>query len=362
LKGFFIMALINLTKRQQQIDLAAGINSWVSDRAHLRNHDGFAKNVSQDLESFAGDDLGLIGVDSLLVDLAHCFGMRSYQTKGLGSTPQNAGGYLIGVEVSELAAPLRPFAAVVARGAEVIQAKGNRTLPRVSTAPSAQFVNEGDTLTEASMTISTLNLVPRRAGVLLSYTKELAIGSSGTTDIATFLSEDLPRSIGALINNKSLNGTGVGEPSGIYTVATNSVTHSAATTYQNVLDYPRKTLDQNANPEGALGWVLHPDVALQKWSTNQEFTGSSFGLYHPSDRTVAGYPVSLTTDASTTGAVFGDWSQYRIVFWGPIRLVVDPYNQAARRAGKVEITAHAYVDFGPVFPNLFTVNSGSVVQ
>jgi HK97 family phage major capsid protein len=346
------MALINLSKRQLEVDLPAGIQSWMEDRAARRDHYGFAKSISQQLDPFCPDGFGYTGEDSLLVDLAHCV-----QTRGLATVPQNAGGYLVPVEQSELAVALRPYAGVVAAGAEVIQAKGNRTMPRVSTAPSAVFLNEFDTLAEASMTISSLNLMPRRAGVDLSYTKDVAIGYP---EIAEFLSEDLPRSIGALINNKALNGTGVDEPQGIYnTAGVNTVTHSGTTTYQNVLDYPRKALDQNANPLGNLAWILHPDVALQKWSTNQEFSGSSFGLYHPGDRTVAGYPVFLTTDASATGAVFGDWSQFRIVMFGPVRLVLDPVS--LKRQGKIEITAHAYVDFGPVFPNCYTVNSGSVV-
>jgi len=349
------MALVELTQRQRRDELFPSIGQWLRETVNGVRHKGFARTVSKSLEVLESGGMDL-PENEMLLELEHCRGFK----RGLSTGTQNAGGYLVGVERDDLTDALRPYAAVVAAGARVITAQGNKTLPKEQTPPSAQFVNEGDTLSEASMNISQLALEPRRAGVYLTFTKDVDLGD---IDIGEKVAASCVRSVGALINNKALNGTGIMEPEGIYnTPGVSTVTHSGATTLTNVLDYRRKTLDQNPSDPNSLAWILHPDVALGKWSTNQEFSGSSFGLYHLDANTVAGAPVFMTTDASTTGAVLGSWSDFLICLWGPMRVVVDPYSQAERKAGKVGITVHQYVDFGPIWPNLFCVNSGSVVS
>jgi HK97 family phage major capsid protein len=344
------MALIDITQRQRRDELFPSLGQWIKDIALGNRHKGFARTLSKSLEVMTSGVMDL-PENEMLLELGHCRGFK----RGLATTPQNTGGYLVPVEKDDLTDALRPYAAVVAAGARAITAQGNKGLPKEQTPPSAQFLNEGDTLSEASMTISQLTLVPRRAGVYLTFTKDLDLGD---TDLGEKVAASLARSVGQLINNKVLNGTGIMEPQGIFaTAGVNTVVHSGASTYANVLDYPKKTLDQNANPNGALAWILHPDV-VAKWATVQKFAGSSTGLWD-TDNTVAGKPVFTTTDAPATGAVFGSWSDFLICFWGPTRLVIDPYEQ--KKQGKIAVTAHQYCDFGPLWPNLFTINSGSVV-
>jgi hypothetical protein len=71
-------------------------------------------------------------------------------------------------------------------------------------------------------------------------------------------------------------------------------------------------------------------------------------------------PAVVSTDSPATGLVCGDWSKFLIAMFGPIKLTVDPYE--LKKSAKVAVVATGYFDLGPIWPNVFCINSGSVVQ
>jgi HK97 family phage major capsid protein len=114
---------------------------------------------------------------------------------------------------------------------------------------------------------------------------------------------------------------------------------------------------QNAD-DSAIAFIGHPDVRA-KLAAAQRASGTSSFIWDDDD-TIAGKRAVVSTDCPATGLVCGDWSKFLITMFGPIRLTVDPYE--LKKQGKVAVVATGNFDLGPIWPNVFCINSGSVVQ
>lgn len=336
---------------RQLPEFRKSLDQWVIDTAQGRKSSGLAAELSRAQEAISDS----IGDDELYVDLSNCRAPGMLNEKGLNASTQNLGGFLVPTVQGEFADALRPYAAVVALGAQTITVAGNLTISRELTATTAQALAETDTVTEGTENFGQLTLTPHRLSCYLTYTKDLA----NQSDVEGIVATSLPRSVGAGINRQALIGAGVtGEATGIYnTTGTQSVTVSSAFSWANALAYVSKVCGQNAD-DSAIAFIGHPDVRA-KLAAAQRATGTSTFIWEDDD-TICGKRAVVSTDSPATGLVCGDWSKFLIVMFGPIRLTVDPYE--LKKQGKVAVVATGNFDLGAIWPNVFCINSGSVVQ
>jgi HK97 family phage major capsid protein len=319
------------------------LDQWLVDIINgRRKTSGLAQELSKAEEAVS--DLTL-GETELLVDIANC--------RGLVAGTENLGGFLVPVEQSDFAAALRPYAAVVAAGAQTIQAQGNKPIVKELTATTGQALSETDPVIEGVENFGQLTLSPHRLSCYLTYDKQLAAQSN----VEGIVADSLPRSVGAGINRQALVGSGIlGEAQGIFnTAGTQSVTISGAFTWANALAFVSKVSGQFAD-EPSMAFIGHPDVRAKLAAAAR---AAGFDFIWKDNETIAGKRALTSTDSPATGLVCGDWSKFVICMFNPNRLTVDPYE--LKKQAKIAVVATGYFDLGPIWPNVFAVNSGSVV-
>lgn len=321
------------------------LGEWVSDVAHRRRPSGLAYDCSRAYELASGEP---VDDRNLYLSLGNL--------RGLSASVQNLGGYLIGTETSDIKAALRPFNAVIASGAQVEQRVGNLAVRREITVPTAQFLAETDTITEGSQVFGQATAQPKRCSLFLTRTIQL---DKQVPELGDFVAESAARSIGTGAERAALQGTGLmGEPTGIFNSSgVQTVTYSGAATWTLALSHIAKSANQNAL-DANIKFIAHPSVR-EKWMNLQRFTGASTSLWSDDD-TIAGKQAFVTTNCPSTSIVCGDWTLCSFVFWGPLQLTVDPFSN--KRSEKIEIVATQYCDVVFVYPNAYTINSGSVTQ
>ena len=132
------------------------------------------------------------------------------------------------------------------------------------------------------------------------------------------------------------------------------MTVSSAFSWANALSYISKVCGQDAD-DPSIAFIGHPDVRA-KLAAAQRASGTSTFIWQDDDK-ICGKRAVVTT---ATGLVCGDWSKFYVCMFGLLRLTIDPYE--LKKQEKVAIVATGYFDLGPIWPNVFCINSGSVVQ
>jgi HK97 family phage major capsid protein len=162
---------------------------------------------------------------SLYLDLANL--------RGLSAGTQNLGGYLVPTERAEIVQAFFPVSAVTQAGAVFETQSGNLAVPRQVTTETASWLAETDTVTESTVLLGQATAMPKRASVLLTYTRQLNVQS----DVGQFVQENGLRALGTAVDKACLTGSGiVGEPLGILNMSgVSTVTFSASATWANAL-------------------------------------------------------------------------------------------------------------------------------
>ena len=295
----------------------------------------------------------LLGVDSLsenqlYVDLANL--------RGLSTGTQNLGGYVVGVEEAEVVQAFFPVSAITQAGATFETHQSNLAIPRQATTETASWLAETDTVSESTILLGQATASPKRASVLLTYTRQL----DKQSDVGAFVQSNGLKALGAAVDKACLTGSGIfGEPLGILNMAgTSVVTFSASATWANMLSYVFNCETANV-PTADISFIGAPNVK-QKLMNIQQFSGSSDALWESDGATIAGRPARVTTNITNGVLVAGGFNQVRVVLFGPATVTVDPYSQ--KRNEKIEVTLTQLADVIVPFPGAFTVSSGNAAQ
>lgn len=108
---------------------------------------------------------------------------------------------------------LRPVSACIAAGASVIAGlDGTGILPYVSTGASATMITEASPASESTPVVSGLTLTPRTITGYVDFSRQYDVQNP---DLVNVLASDLRAAVGAVIDDKVLNGTGTNEPLGV---------------------------------------------------------------------------------------------------------------------------------------------------
>lgn len=340
-----------LNEKDQRLYPGSVVKSWRAMAEPGGKADGLARAVSDCLAVYNPDLRS--HENSLLLPLG------SLSSRALDATTGSHGGYLVSSDVSrEVARVLRPYSVCVAAGAQVLTGlSSNFTIGREVGEVTFQWYAQSDTVTATDEVFGALNFTPHRCAGLTGISKELT--KFARVDVQAFVIDSLARGLAAAVDRGALNGSGVlGEPLGIYNANIPTVTFSGAATLAKAVDFQTQILNNKGRVEN-IAYVAPPNVRA-KWQTIQEFTGSSFPLWH-FDETIAGSDAYTTTNMPAASIIAGDFSSMFIGFFGDaVETIVDPYS--SKKSATIELLCTAYADAGVPHLEVFVKNSDSALQ
>ncbi len=279
-------------------------------------------------------------------------------------------GALFGSKINTtLEEALTPVSAVVGAGATVISGirAGNLILPAIDSAldVSSAWLGEGEN--------APINLDPTfRQVVIESYTLSVEIRFSRTLlknssiDLEAGLRREILRAFMHEVDRVSLVGSGVDQPEGLLVRPDIPVVpagvNGLAPTWAHMVSLEHTVA--KANGKISRGSFLTNADVQKKLRLTQRATGLDFIL--GSDGKILGYPTSISenipgnlTKGSSSGvcsaALFGDFSELVIGFWGPaaVDIIVDGVTMAKNNL--VRIIARADVGIAPRNTGAFAV-------
>src|SRR5581483_7775587 len=319
------------------------ISRWAKDVIENRKPSGLAYDHSRAHEAVSES----LPENRIYVDLANL--------RGLSAGTQNLGGYTVGVETQEVVQAFFPVSAITQAGATFETHQGNLEQPRQVTTETASWLTETDTVPESTVLLGQATATPKRASVLLTYTRQL----NAQSDVGKFVQTNGLKAIGAAVDKACLTGSGIfGEPLGLLNMpGVSTVTFSATATWANALSFLFNCETANVSTSD-ISFIAAPNVK-QKWMAVQRATGTSTFLWQD-DSTIAGRPARVTTNITNGAIVAGGFNQVRVILFGPAMVTVDPYSQ--KRSEKIEVTLTQMADVIVPFPGAFTVSSGNAAQ
>lgn len=285
---------------------------------------------------------------------------------GTSGTSLQYGGISIQTDVTPVYEAFFDRSVVRSLGATVMEGMvANLKLPRIVKDTAALKKTENEAATEATPTMSSLDLSPNRLPSYVEVSNQLFKQSNSAIEavVRSYLFNDL----NAVMEKGIISGGGTSEPTGITgTSGIGSVaggTNGAAPTLTHIINLEREVDVDNALM-GNLHYLFSGKVRAKLKSTAR--VASSDSMMILDDRmginNLNGYTYGVTNacpDTLTKGSsgavcsaiIFGNFADLIIAFWGGIEFLINPYSLDT--TGLTRINAAAYYDSGVVRPVSF---------
>ena len=260
--------------------------------------------------------------------------------------------------LSELAGAARPALVLEQAGIQAITINDGQegSLPRWQ-GNGGGWIEEGDTLSAAALSLSSVAVSAKHCGSHISYSRRLRVSTDG--DLQGRIVGEMQRLVAQQLENGLINGTGLsGQPNGLINQATGSTTFASANpTHAELLSMLEALGDANGNL-GRAAWLMHPS-RLTALAGTERATGSGFaiealGLHQWQ---CLGLPVFASTHVPEAKVILLDPSAATITYFGPPQLLVDPFSGSNSTTGTSTVIVSNYVDIGLTEPNLVVVGS-----
>lgn len=242
---------------------------------------------------------------------------------------------------------LRPYAATLRSGAQMMRFTGDGFVPKVAAPSTATWLaDESSAITESQATIGQLNMAPKNAGILTEVTAQLA----RQTNIDRFLQRELLRSMGAALDQAILGGSGVlGQPQGIVGTSGVGAVAGASLDWTDVTDLLYTISEADAGEE--ITWFGTPQVR-RLLARRERITGSGRSIWD--DRQVAGFSAIASRVAPTDTLIVGAFSEVLVsMFQDSLEIMVNPYSDFSR--GLIAYRAWLSADVAVTAPAAFAV-------
>lgn len=249
---------------------------------------------------------------------------------------------------------LRNALIVKSLGARVLpNLRGDVTIPRQATSSTAQWIAEGDSLTDSGLTFDTIGLAPRHVGALTELSRQLL--QQANPSIEQLVRDDFVEVVGAAIDLALLHGDAVKEPEGLVTAASGSG-NLATLTWANVLKVIEDLGADNITPNF---WLTAPHIATKLRSTLKE---AGLPGYLMENGQLAGIPVAISkhlsnkAGAPATGRmILGNFAEMLIGTWGSVDVVANPYAEGPFSRGAVQVRIITTLDMVPRRAEAFAI-------
>ncbi|ART54826.1 phage major capsid protein [Acidovorax carolinensis] len=249
---------------------------------------------------------------------------------------------------------LRNSMVVRSLGARVLpNLRGDVTIPRMATTSTAQWLAEGDALTDSGLTFNSIGLKPKHVGAITELSRQLLQQSNPS--IEALVRQDFVDVVSLAIDKALIHGDGVKEPEGLLTAATGTGT-LATLSWATVLTVLQGLALKNITPNA---WLTHPKVATILRKTLRE---AGLPGYLLDNGQLAGVPVSVTNQlaekagAPATGRmVLGDFSEMIVGTWGSVDVLTNQWAEGPYSRGAIQVRILTTCDMVPRREDAFTV-------
>lgn len=249
---------------------------------------------------------------------------------------------------------LRNSMVVQSLGARVLpNLRGDVVIPRQAGTSTAQWLAEGDALTDSGMTFNNITLKPKHVGAITELSRQLLQQSNPS--IEALVRDDFINVVSLAVDKALIHGDGVKQPEGLLTAATGTGT-LAALTWEAVLVVLEGLALKNITPNA---WLTHPEVATKLRSTLRE-TGLDGYLMEAG--LLADLPVAVTRQidkkagAPATGRmIVGDFSEMILGTWGSVDILANQFAEGPYSRGAVQVRILTTMDMVPRREEAFTV-------
>lgn len=350
-------------KDAQEYSLMRALNASMHKNWSLAPYE---HDVSNEIAKLRG-----IPAQGFFVPELQRFGSRSNIRVGQTAAVNADGGFLIDTETrrSDMIELLRNSSQVIGLGATQLRdLVGNVEIPRQITDNTVEAVAENAGATESKFTLDQVTLSPKIFTTNDSYSRLLFAQTSG--DIERFIIDSLLRAMALKIDQQALSGSGAGNEAegirnttGIGDVAT--AANGSAPTWPLVVDMETQVAIDNALA-GDLAYLIN-SATNGKMKTTVKETGQA--IYLKDGEMINGHKVALSNQlpsnivkgasgAVLSTALFGNWRDLLIGYWGGLDLLVDETTNAT--TGKVRIVATQMADVAVRHPESFCEMSGII--
>jgi len=241
-----------------------------------------------------------------------------------------------------LLTPLYANLVLTQAGASVVSSNANINLPIYSGA-KAYWESELATVPDGTGNFTKISLTPHRLSAQIIVSKQwLNMDTiSAEASVRADLIDAMHQEIESTLCSRLSGDTTMPTPffSGV------NVTYASGITYQNVIDL--ETNVELLNPKNSLTAILSPRAKNILRGTKK----NEFSFIYENDK-LDGINSLTSTNVLNRGFIIGDFSNLKIVNFGPIDLVIDPYTAAGEAA--LKITVNMWVDAKFVRPTYVT--------
>ena len=249
---------------------------------------------------------------------------------------------------------LRNSMLVQSLGARVLpNLRGDVVIPRQATTSTAQWLAEGDALTDTGLTFNNITLQPRHVGAITELSRQLLQQSNPS--IEQLVRDDFIQVVSLAVDKALLHGDGIKQPEGLLTAATGTGT-LATLSWATVLTVLQGLALKNITPNA---WLTHPKVATILRKTLRE---AGLPGYLLDNGQLAGIPVSVTNQlAEKAGSpakgrmILGDFKEMIVGTWGAVDILTNQYAEGPYSRGAIQVRILTTCDMVPRREDAFTV-------
>ena len=266
--------------------------------------------------------------------------LRTWQQRDMNASDDSG---LIGQDFrgGDFIDALRNNSAVMPLATMLTGLSGDVKIPKKSSGSTAAFISsEGGASGESEMTIGSVSMSPKTAGVHTDVTRQLLIQSS--LDVENLIRNDLAQSMAILIDDKALEGSGSsGNPTGITNTSginTVSLSSAAAPTFAEMVSMETAVRVDNALL-GDLAYIIHPTNYGTLKTTEKATNTAQFVAVNDQ---INGYQAVVSPQLTANNYVFGNFNDLLIGMFGSLDILVDPFSNSS--SGTIRIVALQSVD------------------
>ena len=252
---------------------------------------------------------------------------------------------------------LRNSTIVRSLGARVLSGlRGDVVIPKATSASTAYWLNEGDSLTESNPAYTSIRLEPKHVGALTAFSRQLALQSNPA--IEQLLRDDIAAVVGLAVDKALIHGTAANkQPVGILNVTGTQSASLATLDWAAVLAVFEKLAAENITPNAIL---THAKAATKLGSTLKSASAGADYIYQGGRINGVATHVTNQLDAKTgtpaTGRVIvGDFSQIVIGEWGATEVLANPFAAGYYEKGDVQLRILHTMDAVVRHPKAFVV-------
>ena len=232
--------------------------------------------------------------------------------------------------------------------------RGDVVIPRQATTSTAQWLAEGDALTDSGLTFNSITLKPRHVGAITELSRQLLQQSNPS--IEALVRDDFINVVSLAIDKALIHGDGLKEPEGLLTAATGTGTLGAPT-WAKVMTVLQGLAMKNITPNA---WLTHPEVATKLRSMLT--TDGLPGWMLDDNGRLAGIPVAVTSQLvkkagtpATGRMIVGDFSEMIVGTWGSVDILTNQYAAGPYSRGAIQVRILTTCDMVPRREDAFTV-------